>query len=825
MSPRLELTEIIEKYLLNELSPQERAEFESRMRTDAKLKLEVDLQREVMTGIERAALKQKAQKAWKQYKTGKNLWNWGLSGLAVILAAGAVLYYMNSDPHHHFYSGSEGGVPALNEKGETAWADADRILPPQIFSIEAHKDTVIVTQGGIVMAIPANVFVDENGKPVSGTIAVEVKEALDPADIIKAGLSTKSNDEPLETGGMFYINARKDDASLKIDPGKGIYTQIPVNEIKPGMMLFEGERMPDGTINWINPKQLVKELLPVDIASLNFYPPYYIDSLERMGYDRKNKKFTDSLYYSFASEFDLDVRPSGPKDTIAETRQVSRIIEVPKTLPDTSSNRVITSGTISPLSFSGQVYTSEAMYPRYDTVPPWIKGINPAKVKAIWNKKFQNTNLSTHEFEMRMKHIHRSCENAVLDLYVNNLDKNLCTIDSMAAKIAGSQVKVFLELAARGDGKVNKPAKHLDKLREFYEKQTFAVTEAAAKTQREYRAHNMKQEMKRSEQEIKNRERQRDIFMEEYSINLESVQKQWKLPTYKMIPNPVNTYKANVVNTGWCNIDRMQSFAMEVTQSRSTLGVRTGGTNLTVLRYTPMKVKVSQRETYDRVLVYLLPDKLSSFMRMKEEKNTGTFTESRNELLVYKLVALGYRGADVYMFTQDVLNLDSYTIDLVKTTPDKADQHIRSMSSMSVAKSMSDELAYQAFDIKDAARRHIVRRKEKLRARIRPVVFPCDAGPCDSYDLISGDTGERLFKQNCAVCHNLGENILTGPGLGGITYRIPSKNWFFEFVKNPDRMKKTDSYSKELDKLYSNNMNAFDFLSDCDIEAIYRYLE
>jgi len=65
------------------------------------------------------------------------------------------------------------------------------------------------------------------------------------------------------------------------------------------MMLFDGERKKDGSINWINPKPTKKQLTTVDILSLNFYPPNYLDTLNKWGYNSKDKTFTDSLYYSF----------------------------------------------------------------------------------------------------------------------------------------------------------------------------------------------------------------------------------------------------------------------------------------------------------------------------------------------------------------------------------------------------------------------------------------------------------------------------------------------------------------------------------------------
>ena len=190
----------------------------------------------------------------------------------------------------------------MNQVGKE-WSDADRKIAPQVFTINGARDTVIESKGGIIFSIPANGFLDSDGKPVKGQIQLTVKDALDAGTIMTSGLSTQSGDRLLETGGMFYIDARTGDDILKIDPAKGIYAGVPADTVKPGMQLFQGKRMADGSIDWVDPKPISHDLTPVNIASLNFYPPFYLDSLKSWGYDTSNKKFTDSLYYSFAARF------------------------------------------------------------------------------------------------------------------------------------------------------------------------------------------------------------------------------------------------------------------------------------------------------------------------------------------------------------------------------------------------------------------------------------------------------------------------------------------------------------------------------------------
>lgn len=64
---------------------------------------------------------------------------------------------------------------------------------------------------------------------------------MTPSEIIQAGLSTTSNGLLLETGGMFYINARSGEKNLDMDQSKPIMANVP-NQTNKDMSLFVGER-------------------------------------------------------------------------------------------------------------------------------------------------------------------------------------------------------------------------------------------------------------------------------------------------------------------------------------------------------------------------------------------------------------------------------------------------------------------------------------------------------------------------------------------------------------------------------------------------------
>ena len=68
-----------------------------------------------------------------------------------------------------------------------------------------------------------------------------------------------------------------------------------------------------------------------------------------------------------------------------------------------------------------------------------------------------------------------------------------------------------------------------------------------------------------------------------------------------------------------------------------------------------------------------------------------------------------------------------------------------------------------------------------------------------------GNHGYKLFKQNCAVCHSLSDQKLTGPGLAGAYWRLPEPKaqWLKGYILNSDSMRKSGNpYSRKLHSEY-----------------------
>lgn len=72
---------------------------------------------------------------------------------------------------------------------------------------------------------------------------------------------------------------------------------------------------------------------------------------------------------------------------------------------------------------------------------------------------------------------------------------------------------------------------------------------------------------------------------------------------------------------------------------------------------------------------------------------------------------------------------------------------------------------------------------------------------------LNAQDGEKLFKQNCAVCHSSHtDQKLTGPGLKGIFDRAPKGDWLNRWIINNEKLIKSgDAYAN---KIYNENGKA-----------------
>lgn len=264
-------TEYIARYLQNDISQEEKIAFEKQLAVDKELQKEFFIQQQIMKAATTAGLKGEFSKAFSKKIITQRFLKWGIVG--TVLVAAFVFYAIKTNLFSKTHS--------------------EKYKAEEYFKINNTKDTIIETKDGVVFAIPAYAFKTENEN-----IRLEIKTAISPDDIMRQGLSTTSNGSLLQTAGMFYINGYDGDQPISLQ--KNISVSVPANEINPNMRLFKGVEDKNGQVNWIDPKPINNDLRTYDITTLDFYPPDYIPALKELGKDYTNKRYTDSLYYSFS---------------------------------------------------------------------------------------------------------------------------------------------------------------------------------------------------------------------------------------------------------------------------------------------------------------------------------------------------------------------------------------------------------------------------------------------------------------------------------------------------------------------------------------------
>lgn len=113
---------------------------------------------------------------------------------------------------------------------------AAALAPAQVFLIRSERDTVLLGQQGTVVAVPARAW----DLPAGGMVRLELREFYSTADIILAGLSTRSGASLLETGGMVYLGATANEQPVSLRQGQRLLLRMPTARKLDDMQFFQG---------------------------------------------------------------------------------------------------------------------------------------------------------------------------------------------------------------------------------------------------------------------------------------------------------------------------------------------------------------------------------------------------------------------------------------------------------------------------------------------------------------------------------------------------------------------------------------------------------
>ncbi len=401
----------------------------------------------------------------------------------------------------------------------------ESIVESQYFEINTSEDNVIEGDAGTTIVIQKGSFQDENGKEVEGAVKIELAEALSVSDMILSNLTTTSNGKMLETGGMIYFQATQNGKQVYINEQRPLYIEIPTQDKKPGMSVYEGQRDENGNMNWINPQPIVSFLTPIDLDQLNFYP----DSLEYTisqglpfrKHDTLSKFLVDSLYGAmkyFNAQNKIKLRSD-------------------YNLNEPYENIFNAGMNVGELFFDTVVYPPQSATDSALTEEISLEfcGIDPTLILGLKNPEFQNTFIATKEFERRLQSLFKTSNDEILMIYLNNLDKNLWECDELVAmELKGFPLaQVFKNFSDEKCTTLQNPTQNVALLLSHYKKRW-------KKTNKDLKA-------------IENKARKlKDAEDKEY----DKLIKNYKKVLFNREKHRMESYGFEYSKTGWINIDK-----------------------------------------------------------------------------------------------------------------------------------------------------------------------------------------------------------------------------------------------------------------------------
>lgn len=119
---------------------------------------------------------------------------------------------------------------------------------PQEFCIQPNKDTALIGKQGTIIYYKAGTFTNVTN---CACVTLLLNEYLDNASFILNNLTTTSNGNALESGGMTRLVGLCGNDTLQYQPGKFLVVMVPTNNALPNMKsLFSGREKQSDYLNW-----------------------------------------------------------------------------------------------------------------------------------------------------------------------------------------------------------------------------------------------------------------------------------------------------------------------------------------------------------------------------------------------------------------------------------------------------------------------------------------------------------------------------------------------------------------------------------------------
>lgn len=297
--------------------------------------------------------------------------------------------------------------------------------------------------------------------------------------------------------------------------------------------------------------------------------------------------------------------------------------------------------------------------------------VDPLSIKTMKSEEFANTFIATKEFEERVKAIHALRNGqAILDIYLNNLDRDLWVCDQMAAnRLTGKDAQTFDEFASQKLTNVPNGGIHARQLKAFYDEKRRKYQKELDEVLKKYDAMTIEELQKIS-----------DEFGEAKDLIINGVPSSASLQSAsgRNIRTSVavkQSYRTNWYSSGWMNIDKY----------RKQLGAN------------PLIVSMSVTDELPGTRVYQCINPLKTIVRLTEFEGTyeARFPNKITRQTGYCL-AFAKKGDQLY-YDQKRFNVKSLkytTFELAPVTAVELKRKIKKLSpsTSDLAKDLDSEI-------------------------------------------------------------------------------------------------------------------------------------
>ncbi|MBP6432218.1 MAG: hypothetical protein KA319_10650 [Ferruginibacter sp.] len=203
-------TEIIDRYLQNEMSDIEKKSFEERLKNDKHLFEEMTIQEKIIEASIIIGIKKTFLRIHKKRMLLKKVI---IALLVAILIAFIVLLIINKEDK--FFQKN------ITETTDSTKNNYNLEIPFLEFTVNASIGDTIFYKSGSVIIFPKHSFVDKNGNIVAGLVKVKYREFANPIDLYSAKthmqFDSANSEYILESSGMLEILAYKENEALFVN--------------------------------------------------------------------------------------------------------------------------------------------------------------------------------------------------------------------------------------------------------------------------------------------------------------------------------------------------------------------------------------------------------------------------------------------------------------------------------------------------------------------------------------------------------------------------------------------------------------------------------